>query len=70
MTVFDSDAALTRAMAEILYYRSVAGFGRDTAPPWMDCPQELRDHWSDIARLAVSMVRTADQAATNGAPVE
>lgn len=67
MTVFGTDTALTNAMAEILYYRSVAGFGRDTAPPWMDCPQELRDHWGDIARLAVSMVRTADEAMANGA---
>ena len=63
MTVFANDDGLVRAMAEILYYRSVAGFGRDTAPPWMDCPPELRDHWTDIARLAVGMVRTADEAA-------
>lgn len=65
MAVFPDDTALTKAMAEILYYRSVAGWGRDEAPPWMALTPEVRDHWSDMARMAVSMVRTADQAAAN-----
>lgn len=62
MTVFPDDTALERAMAEILYYRSVAGLGRDEAPPWMSCGPDERDLWTAIARLAVSMVRTADEA--------
>jgi hypothetical protein len=61
MTVL-SDGELQESMAEMLYNRSVAGFGRDWAPPWLGCPEEVRNHWRDISRAALNMVRVADGA--------
>lgn len=57
-----SDSELTESMAEMLYHRSVAGHGRDEAPPWLACPDEIRGHWRDISRAALNMVRIADDA--------
>jgi hypothetical protein len=57
-----SESRLIEAMAEMLYDRSVAGHGRDEAPPWLSCPDEIRGHWRDISRAALNMVRVVDGA--------
>lgn len=57
-----TDTDLIESMAEMLYDRSVAGYGRDEAPPWMGTPHEIRQHWRDIARAAVNHVRVSDEA--------
>lgn len=57
-----SEGELMEAMAEMLYHRSVAGSSRDEAPPWLACPDEIRNHWRDISRAALNMVRMADEA--------
>lgn len=57
-----SESDLVESMAEMLYDRSVAGYGRDEAPPWLACPDEIRGHWRDISRAALTMVRVADGA--------
>ena len=57
-----SESTLIESMAEMLYDRSVSGHGRDEAPPWLACPDEIRAHWRDISRAALNMVRVVDGA--------
>lgn len=57
-----TDTDLIETMAEMLYDRSVAGYGRDQAPPWASMPYEIREYWRDISRAAVNHVRVSDEA--------
>jgi hypothetical protein len=57
-----TDRELCEALAEMLYDHSITGHARDEAPTWYAAPDELRVHWRDIARTALTMVRTADGA--------
>lgn len=56
-----ADSDLIEALAEGLYDRSVAGHGRDEAPAWLGCPVEIKAHWRDIARAAITMMRSWDE---------
>lgn len=56
------DGRLAAMLAETLYERSQSGRSRLDAAAWMDLPWELRDHWADLARVALRLIRTYDEA--------
>lgn len=63
MSLPADDRRLTRMLAETLYERSTSGMSRLDAMAWADLPWELRDHWADLAHVALTLIRTYDKAA-------
>lgn len=62
MSLHANDMRLATMLAETLYERSVSGMSRLDALAWIDLPWQLRDHWNDLARTALNLIRTYDEA--------